>query len=94
PGALGSIGVIAAYSRTFCGTCNRARITPKGVLKTCLYDNGVLNVRDLMRAGATDVQLADTFRSTLQHRAKDGWEAAQRVTRSGPARESMATIGG
>src|SRR5258707_282879 len=37
PGHKGSVGIIAAYSRTFCGTCNRVRITPVGELKTCLY---------------------------------------------------------
>jgi len=34
PGYRGNIGIIAAYSRTFCGSCNRIRITPKGMLKT------------------------------------------------------------
>src|SRR5687768_11049001 len=38
PGYRGNIGVIAAFSRTFCGTCNRIRITAQGTLKTCLYD--------------------------------------------------------
>ena len=94
PGHQGNIGVIAAYSRTFCGTCNRVRITPQGMLKTCLYDNGVLNIRDIMRAGATDEQVADAFTSTLQHRAKDGWEAEQHRRGNNPVSESMATIGG
>jgi molybdenum cofactor biosynthesis enzyme MoaA len=48
PGHKGSVGIIAAYSRTFCGTCNRIRITPQGELKTCLYDSGVLNIKDLI----------------------------------------------
>ncbi|MEO6150505.1 MAG: GTP 3',8-cyclase MoaA, partial [Mucilaginibacter sp.] len=30
PGHKGNVGIIAAYSRTFCGTCNRIRITPQG----------------------------------------------------------------
>lgn len=94
PGHQGTVGVIAAYSRTFCGTCNRIRITPEGVLKTCLYDQGVLSIRDIIRAGATDEQLADAFTSTLQHRAKDGWEAEGRQAHDPHARESMATIGG
>ena len=94
PGFQGSIGVIAAYSRTFCGTCNRIRVTPQGLLKTCLYDQGVFNVRDLFRAGATDAQVADTFLDALQNRAKDGWEAAGKHTPGPEARESMATIGG
>ncbi|MCB0638337.1 MAG: cyclic pyranopterin phosphate synthase MoaA, partial [Lewinella sp.] len=94
PGHQGTIGIIAAYSRTFCGSCNRIRITPQGMLKTCLYDDGVLSLRSLIRAGATPGQLADTFRSTLQHRAKDGWEAERQRTGQLPVKESMATIGG
>ncbi len=94
PGFKGSIGIIAAYSRTFCGTCNRIRITPKGTLKTCLYDDGVFNVRDLIRAGATDEQLRDAFLDALGHRAKDGWEAERNRDFGLPVSESMSTIGG
>ncbi|RMF00850.1 MAG: GTP 3',8-cyclase MoaA [Bacteroidetes bacterium] len=94
PGFRGTVGIIAAYTRTFCGTCNRIRVTPTGMLKTCLYDDGVFNLRDLLRAGATDAQVADAFRSALSHRAKDGWEAEQRRNFGLPVQESMATIGG
>ncbi|MCB9302166.1 MAG: GTP 3',8-cyclase MoaA [Lewinellaceae bacterium] len=94
PGHQGTVGIIAAYSRTFCGTCNRIRLTPKGVLKTCLYDDGVFNIRDLMRAGATDQQIQDTFLQALGNRAKDGWEAEKNRKFGTPASESMATIGG
>jgi cyclic pyranopterin phosphate synthase len=94
PGHKGTVGIIAAYSRTFCGTCNRIRITPKGMLKTCLYDEGVFNIRDIMRAGASDEQLSDTFLQALGNRAKDGWEAEQNRNFSLPVQESMATIGG
>lgn len=94
PGSKGKVGVIAAYSRTFCGTCNRIRITPNGMLKTCLYDNGVFNVRDLMRAGATQEQIQDTFLEALGNRARDGWEAERNRSFDMPATESMSTIGG
>jgi cyclic pyranopterin phosphate synthase len=94
PGFLGSIGIIAAYSRTFCGTCNRIRITPQGMLKTCLYDDGVFNIRDLMRAGATDTQLQETFLQALGNRSKDGWEAEKNRKFGLPVQESMSTIGG
>ncbi len=89
----GTFGIIAAYSRTFCGTCNRIRLTPQGLIKTCLYDNGVFNIRDLIRSGATDAQLITTLQSALSHRAKDGFEAEQRRFHF-PVSESMATIGG
>jgi len=94
PGFRGKIGIIAAYSRTFCGTCNRIRVTPQGMLKTCLYDDGVFNVRDLMRQGASDAQLRDAFLSALNHRAKDGWEAERNRNFGLPVSESMSTIGG
>jgi len=94
PGHLGSVGVIAAYSRTFCGTCNRLRITPQGLLKTCLYDDGVLNVKNLLREGYSDEQLAKALTNTTNHRAKDGWEAEQLRNEKMPVHESMATIGG
>ena len=94
PGHKGQVGIIAAYSRTFCGTCNRIRITPKGMLKTCLYDDGVFSLRQFLRAGATDEQLRDTFLAALSHRAKDGWEAERQRSFGLPVQESMATIGG
>ncbi|MFI5139093.1 MAG: GTP 3',8-cyclase MoaA [Sphingobacteriales bacterium] len=93
-GHKGSIGIIAAYSRTFCGTCNRIRITPTGALKTCLYDDGVLNIKDLIRQGITEDNLNKTLSDAFGHRAKDGWEAEHlRVLHKG-VHESMATIGG
>lgn len=94
PGFKGDVGIIAAYSRTFCGSCNRIRITPQGMLKTCLYDGGVFNIRDLMRAGASDQQIIDTFKVALGNRAKDGWEAEKNRGLNLPVKESMATIGG
>jgi cyclic pyranopterin phosphate synthase len=94
PGHKGSIGIIAAYSRTFCGTCNRLRITPVGGLKTCLYDDGVLNVKDLLREGNNDDNLKQILLRAFNSRAKDGWEAERlRVEHKG-IHESMATIGG
>lgn len=91
PGYAGTLGIIAAFSRTFCGTCNRIRLTAQGVLKTCLYDSGVLNVRDLLRSGASDAELADAFRLAFAQRPVNGFEAEKHRA---PVSESMATIGG
>ncbi len=94
PGHKGSVGIIAAYSRTFCGTCNRIRITPTGELKTCLYDDGVMNIKDMMRLGVNDDDLNKALLSAFGNRPKDGWEAENlRVEHTG-VHESMATIGG
>ncbi|MEN0054730.1 MAG: GTP 3',8-cyclase MoaA [Mucilaginibacter sp.] len=94
PGHHGSIGIIAAYSRTFCGTCNRIRITPHGEFKTCLYDDGVLNIKDIMRSGAGDDELQGVILKAIGSRAKDGWEAEQKRVIHPGIHESMATIGG
>ncbi|CAN5373914.1 GTP 3',8-cyclase MoaA [soil metagenome] len=94
PGHKGTIGIIAAYSRTFCGTCNRIRITPQGELKTCLYDNGVLNIKDLLRQGATADELTSALLNAFAGRAKDGWEAERLRVENIGIHESMATIGG
>ena len=89
PGHKGSVGIIAAYTRSFCGTCNRIRITPQGMLKTCLYDNGVLNIKDLVREGQSEDNIKATLLNAISHRAKDGFEAEKNGVH-----ESMAAIGG
>jgi cyclic pyranopterin phosphate synthase len=94
PGHQGTVGIIAAFSRTFCGTCNRIRITPQGTLKTCLYDDGVFNLRDLMRQGHSDAEIMEPVRQSLGQRARDGHEAEQRRAKDRPVSESMSTIGG
>ncbi len=94
PGHSGTVGIIAAYSRTFCGTCNRIRLTPTGLLKTCLYDSGVFNVKDFLRAGASDDEIRALFLNALGHRAKDGFEAEKNRRGGQSVSESMATIGG
>ena len=94
PGYKGSIGIIAAFSRTFCGTCNRIRVTAQGTLKTCLYDDGVLDIRQLMRAGASDEEIKQSLINAFQSRSKDGFEAERKRKNHLPISESMSTIGG
>lgn len=94
PGHRGNVGFIAAYSRLFCGSCNRIRLTPSGMLKTCLYDDGVLNLKELMRSGASDEEVLKALSHALNSRAKNGFEAEQRRKEGKPVSESMATIGG
>ena len=94
PGFPGKIGIIAAYSRTFCGTCNRIRITPQGTLKTCLYDHGVFDLKALMRSGATDEAIEMAILQAIGHRAKDGYEAEEQAALNTLKHASMSTIGG
>ncbi len=95
PGFTGTFGIIAAYSRLFCGSCNRIRLTPQGLLKTCLYDDGVFNLKNLIREGGSDEHLKTALLDALGNRAKDGFEAERKRNSFGlPVGESMATIGG
>jgi cyclic pyranopterin phosphate synthase len=93
-GHKGNIGIIAAYSRLFCGSCNRIRITPTGVLRTCLYDNGKLNIKDALREGLNNKEVGTLISNAISKKAKDGWEAEKARDNHQPANESMATIGG
>lgn len=94
PGFKGSVGFIAAYSRLFCGSCNRIRVTPQGLLKTCLYDSGIFNVRDIIRNGATEEQILEAIKAAIHNRAKDGFAAEASRGSQNKVTESMATIGG
>jgi molybdenum cofactor biosynthesis protein A len=93
PGHRGTVGVIAAFSRTFCGTCNRIRVTAQGVLKICLYDDGVLNLKELMRTGESDEAIKKTLLHAFARRPKDGFEA-EKNRKEHVVSESMSTIGG
>jgi cyclic pyranopterin phosphate synthase len=57
PGAAGSIGVITPMTHTYCGSCNRVRLTADGRLRTCLFGDHEVNLRDPLRAGANLVPL-------------------------------------
>lgn len=90
-GWKGLLGIIAAHSRTFCGSCNRLRITPQGQIRTCLYSAQDHNLRDLMRGGASDSELIDFLKGTVASKKRDGHEAE---LSSNASSDSMATIGG
>ncbi|MBI2408925.1 MAG: GTP 3',8-cyclase MoaA [Gemmatimonadetes bacterium] len=51
PGARGTIGVITPLTHTYCDSCNRVRLTADGRLRTCLYGDHEVNLRDALRAG-------------------------------------------
>jgi len=47
---IGRIGFISAMSAPFCATCNRLRLTADGVLRSCLFEGGEVNVRPILRS--------------------------------------------
>lgn len=94
PGFTGSLGIIAAYTRSFCGDCNRIRITPSGILRTCLYEGAGINLKDEMRMGRTDEELKSIIIDSIHKKPKDGWEAQKQSLKPSQIHQSMATIGG
>lgn len=56
-GALGEIGLIGAVSSHFCGDCNRLRVTPDGKIRTCLFSDDEVDVKEIIRSGGSDHDL-------------------------------------
>ncbi len=92
PGYLGSFGIIPSFSRTFCGTCNRVRLSATGELRTCLYGLPAVNLRDVMRNGATSEDLQHILLTAVAKREKDGFAAE--VLSRGNIHTSMSVLGG
>jgi cyclic pyranopterin phosphate synthase len=65
----GEIGIIASVTRPFCGTCTRARLSADGRLLTCLFAAAGNDLRGLLRAGASDGELARALTEQWSRRA-------------------------
>ena len=91
-GYKGSLGIIEGESRKFCKDCNKVRITSAGMMKNCLYDSGVLDLRALLRSAATDFEIALKIQESIVGKYSDGHETAKHQHKK--FEDSMATIGG
>ena len=65
PKFKGKFGVIAPYSKDFCRSCNRLRITAKGDLRLCLFGNTGINIRHLMQKDEQLEELKDLILKQL-----------------------------
>ena len=59
PGYEGKFGLIAPYSKGFCQTCNRLRITSRGDLRLCLFGNTGISIRHLLQDDTQKDELVD-----------------------------------
>jgi cyclic pyranopterin phosphate synthase len=87
----GEIGFISPVSEPFCGDCNRIRLTAEGMLRTCLFSLNETDLREPMRAGASDADLEAIIRDAVWRK-----ELKHHIGDEGfiqPAR-SMSRIGG
>lgn len=67
-GARGSVGVITPMTHTYCGSCNRVRLTADGRLRTCLFGDHEVDLRTPLRAGEP---LEPFFRRALAEKPKE-----------------------
>lgn len=92
PGFKGTFGVIPSFSRTFCGSCNRLRISATGDVITCLYAKASHNLRDIMRATGSGEKIKEQVLLAVGNRAKTGFEAQEKY--KSVFSNSMTSIGG
>ncbi len=60
-----SIGFITPMSQHFCATCNRVRLTVDGTLHLCLGQEDQLELRSILRGGASDAAVTEAIRAAL-----------------------------
>ncbi len=86
----GSIGLIAPYSKDFCASCNRLRVSAKGDIHLCLFGEGGYSLRNLLQSNNDMEELQDKILSLMNfkksaHFLHDG---------NSGVREHLASIGG
>ena len=66
PDYKGKFGLIAPYSKDFCKSCNRLRITARGDLRLCLFGSTGINIRHLIQRDDQLDELKDLILKQLQ----------------------------
>ena len=98
PGHAGTVAFIPSYSRDFCSSCTRIRLTADGQLRNCLYSEKEYGLLHALRSGGTDEDLVRILKQAIWEKLENGraaqQEARQRQRASPWARESMTQIGG
>lgn len=70
-GAVGTIGFIRPLSEKFCSSCNRLRLTSRGVLKGCLHSDTGINLKEPLRRGCRREELAQLIKISVQSKPKE-----------------------
>ena len=86
----GKFGVIAPYSKDFCKSCNRLRITAKGDLRLCLFGNTGINIRHLMQKDDQIEELKDLILKQLNYKKESHY---LEIGETG-LNKNLSTIGG
>ncbi len=59
------VGIIGSVTRPFCGACDRTRLTADGQVRSCLFSRTESDLRGPLRAGASDEELAERWRTAM-----------------------------
>ena len=89
----GEVGVIASVSQPFCGDCTRARLSAEGVVYTCLFATGGTDLRQVLRAGASDEMLDEVVSGLWMNRA-DRYSETRSSQTAGLQKVEMSYLGG
>jgi GTP 3',8-cyclase len=89
----GEIGIIASVTVPFCAACTRARLSADGELFTCLFGVRGYNLRDPLRSGKTDEEMAAHLRTIWSRRA-DRYSELRNEDTIGLEKVEMSRIGG
>jgi cyclic pyranopterin phosphate synthase len=79
-----TVGIIASTTAPFCGACDRARLTADGTFFLCLYAARGLDLREPLRAGASDHELAGLIATAWRGRTDRGAEERLALARRDP----------
>jgi cyclic pyranopterin phosphate synthase len=90
---LGEIGFIASVTQPFCGDCTRARLSADGKLFTCLFALQGVDLKGILRGGASDEQLKTKIEKVWAVRSDRYSEIRSEATTDLPKVE-MSYIGG
>lgn len=61
----GDVGVIASVTAPFCDHCDRVRVTAEGKFRTCLFAVKEFDLREILRSGGSDDDLAEAIRGAV-----------------------------
>jgi cyclic pyranopterin phosphate synthase len=89
----GEVGVIASVTQPFCGGCSRARLSAEGKLYTCLFALKGHDLREILRAGASDEELAESIRG-VWHKRTDRYSDLRTAETPALPKVEMSYIGG
>lgn len=90
----GEMGIISSVTKPFCGACSRMRLSPEGSIYTCLFATQGTDLRDPLRAGASDDEIEQIVRNTWGSRVDRYSEERSSLTEPRDSKIEMYHIGG